>query len=105
MAYVAVSAEAVSRLIGPQGVKALYSCSQLIRVLTIDRSPQNTVKYLHPKFTRRLTMKKVTFLATMSAISAPAMADPSPMGLPDFSIKKSCSLFARHHGLWLSVRI
>ena len=41
-------------------------------------------------------MKKVIFLATMIAISAPAMADPSPMGLPDFSIEKSCSLFAGH---------
>jgi hypothetical protein len=41
-------------------------------------------------------MIRSTFLATMMAISAPAMADPAPMGLPDFPIEKSCSLFAGH---------
>jgi hypothetical protein len=45
---------------------------------------------------RRLAMKKATFLAAMMAISAPAIADPAPMGLPDFSIEQSCSMFAGH---------
>lgn len=45
---------------------------------------------------RSLAMTRVTLLAMMMAISAPAMADPSPMGLPDFPIDQSCSLFAGH---------
>ena len=30
------------------------------------------------------------------AISSPAMADSRPTGLPDFSIEKSCAMFAAH---------
>ena len=41
-------------------------------------------------------MIRATILAIMLAISVPALADPVPMGLPDFSIAQSCSLFAGH---------
>lgn len=30
------------------------------------------------------------------ALSCPAFADPQPIALPDFTIEKSCSLFAGH---------
>jgi hypothetical protein len=35
-------------------------------------------------------------VAAAMAISVPAMADPAPMGLPDFPIEKTCALFAGH---------
>ena len=41
-------------------------------------------------------MKRAAFLATMMAISAPAIAEFDLTGLPDFSIEKSCSLFMGH---------
>ena len=41
-------------------------------------------------------MMEMSFFVIILAISAPAMADPSPQGLPDFPIEKSCSLFAGH---------
>ncbi|HUI21815.1 MAG TPA: hypothetical protein VLZ74_12320 [Methylocella sp.] len=41
-------------------------------------------------------MIRLMFFATLMAIAAPALADPAPMELPDFSIEKSCSLFAGH---------
>jgi hypothetical protein len=43
-----------------------------------------------------LAMIRITCLAAVMAISVPAMADPAPMGLPDFPIEKTCSLFAGH---------
>jgi hypothetical protein len=36
------------------------------------------------------------FVAAAIAISGPALADSLPMGLPDFSIEKSCSICAAH---------
>jgi hypothetical protein len=45
---------------------------------------------------RMLAIFRVTSLAAMVAISVPAMADPAPMGLPDFPIEKTCSLFTGH---------
>ncbi|HUZ91858.1 MAG TPA: hypothetical protein VMU78_08160 [Methylocella sp.] len=41
-------------------------------------------------------MMRIAFLATLVAISGPVLADPGPMGLPDFSIEKSCSMFEGH---------
>ena len=41
-------------------------------------------------------MIRSTFIAAVMAISSPALADSLPMGLPDFSIEKSCSMFAAH---------
>jgi hypothetical protein len=41
-------------------------------------------------------MKRIAFLATLVVISGPVLAEPGPMGLPDFSIEKSCSMFAGH---------
>ncbi len=41
-------------------------------------------------------MMRLAFLAALVAISGPVLADPVPMGLPDFSIEKSCSLFIGH---------
>jgi hypothetical protein len=37
-----------------------------------------------------------SLIATVLAISSPALADSLPMGLPDFSIEKSCAMFAAH---------
>jgi hypothetical protein len=37
-----------------------------------------------------------SLIATVMAISRPALADSLPMGLPDFSIEKSCAMFAAH---------
>ena len=48
----------------------------------------------------KLAMIRVMFLAmasaTAMAIPGPVSADSSPMGLPDFSIEKSCKMFAEH---------
>lgn len=41
-------------------------------------------------------MIRLIFITSVIAISGPALADPQPMGLPDFPIEKSCSLFAEH---------
>jgi len=41
-------------------------------------------------------MIRSTFIAAVMAISSPALADSPPMGLPDFSIEKSCAMFAAH---------
>ena len=41
-------------------------------------------------------MIRSTFIAAVMAISSPAMADSRPTGLPDFSIEKSCAMFAAH---------
>jgi len=41
-------------------------------------------------------MMRLAFLAALVTISGPVLATPGPMGLPDFSIEKSCSLFAGH---------
>jgi hypothetical protein len=41
-------------------------------------------------------MIRSTFVAAVMAISGPALADSLPMGLADFSIEKSCSMFAAH---------
>jgi hypothetical protein len=41
-------------------------------------------------------MMRSTFIAAVMAISSPALADSLPVGLPDFSIEKSCSMFAAH---------
>jgi hypothetical protein len=43
-----------------------------------------------------LAIIRITSLAAVMAISVPAMADPAPMGLPDFPIEKTCLLFAGH---------
>jgi hypothetical protein len=45
---------------------------------------------------RRLAMMRSTFIAAVMAISSPALADSRPTGLPDFSIEKSCAMFAAH---------
>lgn len=39
---------------------------------------------------------RIAFLAALMAFCGPVLADPGPMGVPDFSIEKSCSLFAGH---------
>jgi hypothetical protein len=52
--------------------------------------------YADTSFVRRLAMMRLAFLAALVTISGPVLADPGPMGLPDFSIEKSCSLFAGH---------
>jgi hypothetical protein len=41
-------------------------------------------------------MMRSTFIAAVMAISSPALAESLPMGLLDFSIEKSCSMFAAH---------
>jgi hypothetical protein len=41
-------------------------------------------------------MIRSTFIATVMTISTPALADSRPLGLPDFSIEKSCAIFAAH---------
>jgi len=41
-------------------------------------------------------MMRLAFLAALVTISDPVLADPGPIDLPDFSIEKSCSLFAGH---------
>lgn len=41
-------------------------------------------------------MMRALFVSAMVAIAAPALADPAPMGLPDFSLEKSCAMFAGH---------
>jgi hypothetical protein len=45
---------------------------------------------------RRLAMMRSTFIAAVMAISSPALADSRLTGLPDFSIEKSCAMFAAH---------
>ena len=41
-------------------------------------------------------MIRATWFAAVMAISGLALADSLHMGLPDFSIEKSCSMFAAH---------
>ena len=41
-------------------------------------------------------MKRVAFFALLPLACISASADPAPVGLPDFSIDKSCAIFAGH---------